>query len=29
MATSLEGSHDDGMQPLFDLILSHVQPPVV
>src|ERR1700756_828273 len=29
MATTLEGSHDDGMQPLFDLILSHVQPPVV
>src|ERR1700755_3527298 len=29
MATSLEGSHDDGMKPLFDLILSHVQPPVV
>jgi GTP-binding protein len=29
MATSLEGSHDDGMKPLFDLILSHVPPPVV
>jgi GTP-binding protein len=29
MATALEGSHDDGMQPLFDLILSHVKPPVV
>src|SRR5246127_2975128 len=29
MATSLDGSHDDGMQPLFDLILSHVKPPVV
>src|SRR5665811_350518 len=29
MATSLAGSHDDGMQPLFDLILSHVKPPVV
>jgi GTP-binding protein len=29
MATSLEGSHDHGMQPLFDLILSHVKPPVV
>ncbi len=29
MATSLEGSHDDGMQPLFDLVLRHVkQPPV-
>jgi GTP-binding protein len=27
MATTLEGSHDDGMQPLFDLILSHVKPP--
>ena len=24
-----EGSHDDGMQPLFDLVLSHVKPPVV
>ena len=29
MATTLEGSHDDGMQPLFDLVLSHVKPPVV
>jgi GTP-binding protein len=33
MATSLEGSHDEksrlGMKPLFDLILSHVKPPVV
>src|SRR2546421_3467526 len=29
MATTLEGSHEDGMQPLFDLILSHVKPPVV
>src|SRR6202030_2672293 len=29
MATTLEGSHDDGMRPLFDLILSHVKPPVV
>jgi GTP-binding protein len=29
MATSLEGSHDDGMQPLFDLVLRHVKPPVV
>jgi len=29
MATTLESSHDDGMQPLFDLILSHVKPPVV
>src|SRR6476469_1361624 len=29
MATSLDGSHDDGMKPLFDLILSHVKAPVV
>src|SRR3989441_2428584 len=29
MATSLEGSHDDGMQPLFDLVLKHVRPPTV
>jgi len=29
MATTLEGSHDDGMQPLFDLVLSHVKAPVV
>src|ERR1043165_144641 len=29
MATSLDGSHDDGMKPLFELILSHVPPPVV
>jgi len=29
MATSLEGSHDDGMKPLFNLVLSHVKPPVV
>src|SRR6187551_94593 len=29
MATSLEGSHDDGMKPLFDLVLRHVQPPQV
>src|SRR5476651_2889749 len=28
MATKLDGSHD-GMQALFDLILSHVKPPVV
>src|SRR5258708_11029691 len=27
MATTLEGSHDDGMKPLFDLVLSHVKPP--
>jgi GTP-binding protein len=29
MATSLEGSHDEGMKPLFDLVLRHVQPPQV
>jgi GTP-binding protein len=29
MAASLDGSHDDGMKPLFDLILSHVKPPAV
>jgi GTP-binding protein len=29
MATSLDGSHGDGMKPLFDLILSHVKAPVV
>src|SRR5436190_1730088 len=29
MATSLEGSHDDGMQPLFDLVLKHVGAPQV
>ena len=29
MATSLDGSHGDGMKPLFELILSHVKPPVV
>ena len=29
MAPSLDGSHDVGMQPLFDLILAHVKPPVV
>jgi GTP-binding protein len=29
MATSLEGSHDDGMKPLFDLVLKHVEPPHV
>ena len=29
MATSLEGSKDDGMKPLFDLVLRHVQPPTV
>jgi GTP-binding protein len=29
MARSLDGSHDDGMQPLFDLVLAHVRPPQV
>ena len=29
MARDLEGPKDQGMQPLFDLILSHVKPPVV
>jgi GTP-binding protein len=29
MATSLDGSHSDGMKPLFELILNHVSPPVV
>ena len=29
MSASLDGSHDQGMQPLFDLVLSHVKPPVV
>ena len=29
MASSLEGSHDDGMKPLFELVLRHVPPPVV
>ena len=29
MATSLDGSHDDGMKPLFDLVLRHVKSPVV
>src|SRR3989440_6596067 len=29
MATTLEGSHEDGLPPLFDLLLSHVKPPVV
>ncbi len=29
MATRLDGSHGDGMKPLFDLILSHVKPPAV
>jgi GTP-binding protein len=29
MATSLDGSHDDGMKPLFDLIVRHVKQPFV
>jgi GTP-binding protein len=29
MADSLEGSKDDGMQPLFDLVLKHVPAPTV
>ena len=29
MATSLEGSKEDGMKPLFDLVLRHVKPPTV
>jgi GTP-binding protein len=29
MATTLDGSHDDGMTPLFDLVLKHVKPPQV
>ncbi len=29
MATSLEGSQDDGMKPLFDLVLNHVPAPVI
>ena len=29
MATSLDGSQDDGMKPLFDLVLRHVPPPTV
>src|SRR5437764_2638545 len=29
MATSLDGSHDDRMKPLFELILNHLRPPVV
>src|SRR3989441_7469528 len=29
MATTLEGSHEAGMQPLFDLIVRHVAPPSV
>jgi GTP-binding protein len=29
MAARLDGSHADGMKPLFELILNHVKPPVV
>src|SRR6201988_4043257 len=29
MATSLDGSHGDGMKPLFELVLDHVKPPGV
>jgi GTP-binding protein len=29
MATSLDGSHEDGMRPLFNLVLRHVAPPTV
>jgi GTP-binding protein len=29
MAESLEGARDQGMTPLFELVLRHVQPPVV
>jgi GTP-binding protein len=29
MAEKLEGPHDQGMRPLFDLVLRHVKPPVV
>ena len=29
MANSLDGSHDDGMTPLFDLVLKHVKAPAV
>ncbi|MGE0061583.1 MAG: translational GTPase TypA [Xanthobacteraceae bacterium] len=29
MSDSLEGSHDDGMKPLFELVLRHVPPPKV
>lgn len=29
MSTSLEGPQDQGMTPLFDLVLNHVKPPVV
>jgi GTP-binding protein len=29
MGTSPEASHEDGMKPLFDLVIKHVEPPVV
>jgi GTP-binding protein len=29
MAASLDGAHEQGMQPLFDLVLNHVKPPQV
>src|SRR5215468_3305230 len=29
MANSLDGSHNDGMRPLFDLVLAHVKAPQV
>ncbi len=29
MSTSLDGPQDQGMKPLFDLVLNHVKPPVV
>ncbi len=29
MATSPDGSHGDGMKPLFELVIRHVAPPVV
>jgi len=29
MAEKLDGSHDDGMMPLFELVLRHVPPPTV
>ena len=29
MGTTPEASHDDGMKPLFDLVIKHVAPPVV
>ena len=29
MAATLDGSHDDGMKPLFEMVLHHVPPPTV